>query len=87
MTIETKEKVTRLIVTSSKKICDKCDKEIKVYSYDVFESTLEIKEGFQYPDGGDGTLKKLDLCQDCSEELITTLKELGYKIQELEWDN
>lgn len=64
--------------------CDKCGKEIKVDSYDGFECKLEYKEGTRFPEGTDLEIKSVELCQDCTVDLLELLKNNGYNIVESE---
>lgn len=66
--------------------CDRCNQPIKDELYNAFEFTFELKEGSAYPEGGSGRTREMDLCQPCTNTLITTLIRLGYTINESEWD-
>lgn len=79
--------VAQEVTTESYTLCDKCDQKItKSSMYDSFVCALEYKEGADYPEGGSGTVKTVDLCQSCAEDLMTLLRESGYRINEDEWD-
>lgn len=66
--------------------CDRCNSPIKDELYNAFEFTFELKEGSAYPEGGSGRTREMDLCQPCANSLITSLRQLGYTINESEWD-
>jgi hypothetical protein len=69
--------------------CDKCGKKIVSEKFgDVYEdSWFEFKTGESYgADGGSGDLYKIDLCEECSLDLIKLMKENGYKVRGEEWD-
>jgi len=64
--------------------CDKCGKEIKKETYNAYnEDWFEIKEGHIYPEGGCFSGYKMELCEDCSHELVEILKFNGFNIQEV----
>jgi len=67
--------------------CDWCKKKIEpidCYRRNTFELEWEI--GTSYPECGNGTTKKVDLCIECREKLFTWLKSQGCEVQETEWE-
>lgn len=63
--------------------CDKCTKDIKTLSGEVFEyDWFKMKTGSVYFDGGSMVEYKMDLCQSCSEKAIEILKDNGFDITE-----
>lgn len=88
MKVEKTEKriVEQEIVIESYTVCDRCNEKIVKNGFDQFHCRIEYKTGFQYPEGGNGDISTVDLCQDCADDLITLLKENGYRINENEWD-
>ena len=55
--------------------------------YQVAETTVEFREGSNYPDGGSGTLYDVDICPDCfRDKLIPWLLAEGAAVRETEWD-
>lgn len=60
--------------------CDKCKSRIKLGSFDAFECNFKYQEGDVYPEGGCINETTMELCQECSKELIRTLKSLGYRL-------
>ena len=67
--------------------CDKCGNEIKTGLYDAFSFDFEVRTGESYPEGGNGQLFNMDLCQECFKELLELLKENKYRVDEKEWDS
>ena len=72
--------------------CDLCDKQTKRHDwttgiYEVAETTVQFKEGTNYPDGGCGTLYDVDICPGCfRDKLIPWLRSQGATVRETEWD-
>jgi ribosomal protein L37AE/L43A len=71
-------------VIRSYNTCDKCGKEIETGSYDAFECKLEYKEGTRYPEGTDLEIKSVEVCQECTVDLLELLKNNGYNIVDSE---
>lgn len=42
--------------------------------------------GSCYPEGGSGELQKMELCQKCAVELVSFLRENGYRVVDSDWD-
>ncbi len=65
--------------------CDKCGKKIERNSYNHYDyDWFKLFFGEGTEDGGGGIEYTMELCEDCSKKLITTLKSLGYVIREEE---
>lgn len=62
--------------------CDKSKQKIKVSTFDAFECRLDINVGNRYPEGGNYVNTSMDLCQNCSQELIELLQINGYRLNE-----
>jgi hypothetical protein len=61
--------------------CDKCKTRIKTGNFDSFECDFKYQEGNVYPEGcGDISQTTMELCQRCGQELVETLKSLGYRL-------
>lgn len=84
---ETKE-VTYKRNVVTRVICDKCGKPVtSSKNYNAYDSGwFECKTGSMFPEGGSGDLYTLDLCEDCSRNLCSFLKENGYNVNHGEWD-
>lgn len=83
---KTVEIPSKKIEIVDKEICDKCDKEIIGEGYhDAYVSNwFKVVNGYVYANDGfsfSGEKYNMDLCLDCSMELVENLKILGYKIQ------
>lgn len=74
------------VVIESYDLCDKCDKKIEVGFGNAFDFSMTHKTGSSYPESGYGEKEEIDLCQDCAEDLMETLKEMGYRINKSDWD-
>lgn len=75
------------------RICDMCGLKVPgpdwahVNSYDVKETTVLMRTGYNCPDGGSGTKTNIDLCPECFEKkLIPWLQSQGVQIRPEEWD-
>lgn len=79
-----------------KTTCDLCGKEAKrgyweSSSYEVNDTEIEVtikhEDGYNYPEGGNGTKYSVDMCPDCfKERLIPWLESQGCKAERKEWD-
>lgn len=80
-------------------LCDLCKKpgtapsewSTSYSSYEVNETELTVtvrqKEGYNFPEGGDGTEYVIDLCPDCfKNRLVPWFKSQGAEIKEKDWD-
>jgi len=87
MKILEKRKVFKEVeeIIDSYDVCDKCNLRISIDLYETFESELKIKFGTDCPEGGDGDIKSMNLCQNCSLELLELLKNNNYRINESGW--
>lgn len=74
------------VITESYSLCDKCNKKINIGVHDAFNFELEYKTGDNYPEGGSGDKKEMELCPKCADDCIKLLKDNGYRINESEWD-
>jgi hypothetical protein len=74
------------VVTYSCNLCDKCNEEIVKDVYDAFECFITHKTGNTYPTVGSYEEQKVELCKKCSVELISLLKQNGYRVIDSEWD-
>lgn len=61
-------------------ICDKCEKEIKTDNFDAFSCELKYRTGKDFPEGSTGELTRMELCEDCADDLIELLKKHNYKV-------
>jgi hypothetical protein len=67
--------------------CDFCCAEIKAAVYEVHEGEIRLKVGSSYPDGGNGTEIRVDVCQGCfHSKVVPWLKSQGVEPIEKEWD-
>lgn len=87
MLVIKKEKVVKEVevTVDSHYLCDKCNTKIYVDVYETFECEFKYKIGNSYPASGDGILQEMDLCQKCAVDLVSLLKENGYRINHSEW--
>lgn len=76
-------------------VCDLCkceapDSERETWGEDSFkvaETTISLKEGSSYPEGGMGELLKFDICPDCfRDRLVPWMKSQGAEPTETDWD-
>ena len=67
-------------------LCDKCNEKIGIGAFDAFEFNLKYRTGGQYPEGGRGLEKEMELCDKCADGCIQLLKDNGYRIAESDWD-
>jgi hypothetical protein len=67
-------------------LCDKCNQKIEHENYNAFECNFIHKTGSNYPSGGSGEKKEMDLCEECAVELVTLLRTNGYRVNDSEWD-
>ena len=89
MIVIKKEKVVKEVevITESYTLCDKCNNKIKLQdSYDSFECEFIHKTGSAYPEGGSGEKQEMEICQKCAAELVTLLRENGYRVADSNWD-
>lgn len=73
-----------------KTACDICDRDvrddIKNFS-DVSETKISLRTGSMWPEGGSGTTKLIDTCEDCFEtKIIPALRKAGIFLREEGWD-
>lgn len=66
--------------------CDKCRNKIKTKPFDGFSCELSVVTGDVYPEGNYTEEKTLDLCQECSDDLLILLQSSGYRINTIEND-
>lgn len=71
--------------------CDMCREEYfggyKEHRYDAIETTVAIKEGQSYPEGGCGDQLNLDICPNCfNGRLIPWLESQGVDCTKSEWE-
>lgn len=64
--------------------CDLCKREFqgrkwgKTSCYEVFETTVEFREGTSYPEGGCAERIEFDICPECfAQRLIPMLEKMG----------
>ncbi len=74
--------------------CDLCGKEDKQNNwdsdscYDVQETEISWKTGFQYPEGGRGKDYSVDICPECFKgKLIPWVEGFGRNVTVKDWDN
>jgi hypothetical protein len=69
-------------------ICDKCGKPIKSEMGSAYKSDWFMMTTGDYfgSDCWQGMHRVMDLCEDCSNELIELLKKNGYNIRDEEFD-
>ncbi len=78
---------SRVVKQLDSLICDKCDQEIDETAYSAYDADwFELREGSSFPEGGSGTSIVMELCQECSEDLVDLLHKNGYKTRKEEWD-
>ena len=70
--------------------CDICDRDVqwdrKNFS-DISETKIYLRTGNTWPEGGSGTTKLIDTCEDCFEtKIIPALRKAGIFLREEEWD-
>lgn len=74
---------SKLVTTT----CDLCTREITTGRFEVNEVEISCKTGESYPEGGNGVITEIDMCQTCFiEKLIPWLKSQGVKTEPTEWD-
>ena len=77
-----------------KRTCDLCGKEGNKWGcwkdaagFGEPESTVELRTGHQYPEGGTGTKWEIDICPECFEnKLVPWVRSRGADIQLEEWN-
>ena len=74
------------VTTESYHLCDKCNEKIQPGLFNAFEFKLEYITGENYPEGGRGEKKEMELCDKCADDCIQLLKDNGYRINESEWE-
>lgn len=86
------------VVTETKKVfkyvqCDICGTQAKDddnwddESFGVSETEIKYKEGSSYPEGGNGTEIKVDICPDCFKgKLVPWLESQGVVIKKEDWN-
>lgn len=72
-------------------VCDICKKTTKngwrEGWYDAFESSIWMKTGSSFPEGGSGEETTIDICPDCfKEKLIPWVKSFGGEPTVKCWD-
>lgn len=68
-------------------LCDKCNERIETEDcWDAFKCEFIHKTGAIYPEVGSGERQKAELCQKCAIELVSLLRENGYRVIDSEWD-
>lgn len=79
---------TLLVHTST--VCDLCGDETTnnwAPGTSALETKVSMKDGWNSPDGGQGTKISYDICPDCfKEKLIPWLESQGAKTNVEEWD-
>ncbi len=68
------------VVTKVDIICDKCNEKVEKSNYDAFRFDFEVRFGESYPEGVWGDKHEMDLCQDCTDDLLKLLENNGYRI-------
>lgn len=83
--VNKKEVVMRLHNTT----CDKCgaDTYEGTFNGDYYEFSFKREQGVAYPEYQNYEIEEMNLCADCSKELVLNLESLGYKINRSEVDN
>jgi hypothetical protein len=74
------------VTIESYTLCDKCNNKIHIDSYDAFNCEFKHKTGEAFPECGGGDLQQMELCPKCAVELVSLLRENGYRINDSEWD-
>jgi len=73
--------------TLSEVICNKCGEKIFIEIYNVFDcNILNIRTGDNYPEGGSGDEFTMELCENCTQDMMKLLQENGYHIEKGEWE-
>jgi uncharacterized protein with PIN domain len=67
-------------------LCDKCNTKIRLVNYDAFKCEFTHKTGDAFLDSGGGDLQQMELCPKCAVELVSLLRENGYRINDSEWE-
>ncbi len=85
--------VTREVTEIVSITCDLCKRTVKKDSWgtsggdNVAESTVSLKTGSWFPEGGSGDLVKFDICPSCfRDKLIPMLAQMGATPTKSEWD-
>ena len=87
---QVKSEVERAVLVAM--TCDLCGKQGPRgrWTEDIFriaETTVQLKIGSSYPDGGMGDMWDVDICPDCfRDKLIPWLQSQGAAVRETEWD-
>lgn len=70
--------------------CDKCGKDVTTEyrrggnnAYDI--GWFECRFGYRAQEFGDGHTAKMDLCENCSKELLDLLRDNGFAISIESW--
>ena len=65
----------RLVETVIDRVCDVCRQSVLIeINSDRFEECAELSADWGYGSGQDGNSYRLDLCENCFDSVITTLK-------------
>lgn len=68
-------------------VCDRCGKKIEVEDrFDAFECDIRLTTGENYPEGGLGVCKRVDLCPECAEWTFEHIAEIGINVNREDWD-
>lgn len=79
--------VTEERKTLDKSYCDKCARLIKYENHTAYKSDwFRVTFGTNYPEGGNGVDKVMDLCEECARKLVEILSANGYEIRDEEWE-
>lgn len=77
---------TKLVKKYGIPTCDKCGEKICSKSYDAYdEDWFSARFGSSFPECSLGHEFNMDLCQDCTRELIDLLEDNGFHIRKEEW--
>lgn len=78
---------TRLVVVAEHIYCDCCNTEIKKGPFEIIEGLVMLKIGTSFPEGGNTTTIKADLCENCFKiKLVPFLESIGCKVRTEESD-
>ena len=89
MQVKRKEKQMKEVevIIENYNLCDKCNEKIETEdNHDAFECEFIHKTGSNYLEGGSGKKQEMELCQKCAVELVTLLRQNGYRVTDSKWD-
>lgn len=87
MLVTKTEPRTKIVVVEKHLYCDWCDTEIKEGAFETIEGLVMLRLGTNFPECGNTTTIKADLCENCFKcKLMPFLESNGCKMRTEESD-